>query len=348
MRPVSQVVRVLVVASIIGCNDAAIEPQPMGKALADVVPVFCLASPGVTQQVADGLIVVTGTSGSDAINCSVANLPVVINAGDGDDWAVGSPFEDIVNGDDGCDRIAGGMSNDHLNGGAGNDAPANFNGCWIEGGRGSGLPAEAGGAIFGGLGNDILTGGPGDDAFNGGEDFDTCEPGPGAYEVNLCEVVILEPVADVTPPTVNYVGNAGTYGLTDRVEITCVATDASGIASSTCANIVGVAYTFGGGLHTFSATATDPAGNVGVGSTSFIVVVTYDGLTALVQQLVSRAGTAQSLAAKLRNAQAAIARGQPETAANILEAFRNEVRAQTGKAIPAANAATLLSFLEFL
>jgi hypothetical protein len=118
------------------------------------------------------------------------------------------------------------------------------------------------------------------------------------------------------------------------------------VASTTCANVFGLAYTFGAGLHTFSATATDNAGNVGNGSTSFTVVVTYDGLYALTQQLASRA--AQSLCTKLRNAEAAAARGQAGAAANMLNAFRNEVRAQTGKAITAADAAALLSFLEFL
>lgn len=347
MRPVSPILGSLVVASAVACHDAPVEPTAARRALADVGTAFCLTSPGVSQS-SDGVVItVTGTAGSDAINCSVASLPVVINAGDGNDWAVGSPFEDIVNGDDGCDRLAGGMSDDHVNGGPGNDAPANFNGCWIAGGNGSGLPAEAGGAIFGGLGNDVLTGGPGDDGFNGGEDFDTCEPGPGAYSVNLCEVVILEP-ADVTPPTVTYVGNAGTYGLMDHVEITCAATDLSGVASTTCANIFGLAYTFGDGLHTFSATATDNAGNVGIGSTSFTVAVTYDGLAALVRQLVPQPGLANSLVAKLRNAEAAGARGQAVAKANILDAFRKEVNAQAGKAIIAADAESLLGFVRLL
>ena len=87
---------------------------------------------------------------------------------------------------------------------------------------------------------------------------------------------------DITPPTVTYTGNSGSYALDAMVNITCKATDTeSGVASSTCKDITGVAYSFGAGSHTYSATATDNAGNVGSNSTTFTVLVTPDSLCQL-------------------------------------------------------------------
>ena len=77
---------------------------------------------------------------------------------------------------------------------------------------------------------------------------------------------------DKTPPTVTYAGNAGLYTIDQTVNITCSAADnPSGVDSNTCADISGPASSFGLGAHTFSATATDMAGNVGSGSTIFTV-----------------------------------------------------------------------------
>ena len=78
---------------------------------------------------------------------------------------------------------------------------------------------------------------------------------------------------DETNPLVTYTGG-GTYTVDQTVKITCVATDAlSGIASSTCGpNVTGPAYSFAlGKTYSYSATATDKAGNLGSGSTSFKV-----------------------------------------------------------------------------
>ena len=78
---------------------------------------------------------------------------------------------------------------------------------------------------------------------------------------------------DKTLPTVTYAGNADTYTPDQTVNITCSATDdRSGVGSTTCADISGPASSFGPGTHTFSATATDLAGNVGSGSTTFTVI----------------------------------------------------------------------------
>jgi len=80
---------------------------------------------------------------------------------------------------------------------------------------------------------------------------------------------------DKTPPVVTYTGNLGTYTVDQTVDITCTATDnLSGVESTTCADITGPAASFPLGPNTFSATATDKAGNTGTGSTSFTVQAT--------------------------------------------------------------------------
>lgn len=96
---------------------------------------------------------------------------------------------------------------------------------------------------------------------------------------NNGQVIATAPTAsaDVTPPVVTYSGNAGTYTVDQTVAITCAAADptpGSGLASTTCANASGPAYGFNIGANTLSATATDVAGNVGSGTTTFYVQVT--------------------------------------------------------------------------
>jgi hypothetical protein len=155
---------------------------------------------------------------------------------------------------------------------------------------------------------------------------------------------------DKTPPTVTYSGNAGVYTVDQTVNITCSASDnLSGVNSTTCADISGPAYSFGLGTHTFSATATDKAGNVGSGSTTFTVQVTYASLCALTQQFVTpNPDLGQSLCAKLSAAAAAAARGDLKAKRALLKAYRNEVRAQIGKALTAGEAAILIQLSQHL
>ena len=148
---------------------------------------------------------------------------------------------------------------------------------------------------------------------------------------------------------VTYSGNAGTYTVDQSVAITCAAADAlSGVASDTCANINGPAYTFTLGTNSFSASATDLAGNTGNGSTSFTVQVTAAGLGDLVMQFVTKAGVANSMISKLNAAAAAEARGNAQAKAGAIGAFINELQAQAGKALTAAQAAMLIALAQAL
>ena len=151
---------------------------------------------------------------------------------------------------------------------------------------------------------------------------------------------------DATPPSVLFTGNLGSYGVADDVGITCVATDAtSGIATNTCTDAIAPAWSFGVGEHTLVATATDVAGNESTESTSFVVVVDTAGLCRLVQQFAGDSNTARSLCAKLSNADAA---KTPQARAGMVNAFRNEVAAQSGKTLRVVDAATLRSLASSL
>lgn len=108
---------------------------------------------------------------------------------------------------------------------------------------------------------------------------------------------------DTVAPVVVYTGNAGSYTVDQVVAITCSATDpapGSGIAQSTCAPTSGPAYLFGPGSHTFTATATDNAGNVGHGSTTFSVAVTQASLCNLTLSFVQGSARYQGLPAKIQ------------------------------------------------
>ncbi len=132
-----------------------------------------------------------------------------------------------------------------------------------------------------------------------------------------------------------YPGNAGTYTVDQTVSITCTATDTlSGVASSTCANVSGPAYSFATGSNSYSAQATDRAGNVGTGSTTFTVSVTNASVCALVTGWDSQAGVAHSMCVKLAHG-------------DYLP-FLNALSAQSGQPISAAHAAILQSLVSAL
>src|SRR5581483_2747721 len=162
-----------------------------------------------------------------------------------------------------------------------------------------------------------------------------------AGNTNSASVVVH---VDKTAPTVSYTGG-GTYTVDQTVSVTCSSSDAtSGVASDTCANVSGPAWSFGLGTHTVSASATDNAGNEGSGSTMFTVTVDASSLCGLVQQWAKNGGIANSLCVKLNAAAAAEARGQTKTKQNNIDAFDNEVSAQSGKGFTAAQAKLLVQF----
>ena len=148
---------------------------------------------------------------------------------------------------------------------------------------------------------------------------------------------------DVTPPTIAYSAHATNYTVDAHVSITCSASDAeSGLASNTCAPIEGDAYVFGLGAHTYSATATDNAGNSASASTTFTVSVTFASLTNLTRRFVTSSGVADDLARDLSDAQKARAAGKTKQADAALQDYRDTLKAQTGKSVTAERAAILI------
>jgi hypothetical protein len=105
------------------------------------------------------------------------------------------------------------------------------------------------------------------------------------------------------------------------------------------------------GLTAVYTTTLDPA--AGTVQTRFEVGQSLDFFATLPGRLldegkIDNAGIANSLRAKLSNARARLAAGDMEAAQGLLNAFRNEVRAQQGKHITAAAAADLLEYDSYL
>jgi hypothetical protein len=153
---------------------------------------------------------------------------------------------------------------------------------------------------------------------------------------------------DSRPPVITYTGNAGDYTVDQTVAIQCSASDpapGSGLDSDTCSDVNAPAYTFALGSHLLSATAEDVAGNVGNGSTTFTVSVTFPSLEALVARFSTDPDVTAGLNDKLA---AAAAARSARTRGNLLDAFGSQVRAQTGKALTAEQAALLLQLADAL
>jgi hypothetical protein len=167
---------------------------------------------------------------------------------------------------------------------------------------------------------------------------------------NTSPPVAAAPVnIDKTAPVITYSGNKVTYPVDSKVAISCTTGDTlAGLASDTCQPITGPAFSFGVGTSTFSASATDKAGNAATASVTFQVIVTFSSLGNLVRRFVKKAGVANALVAKLDGAEKAAANGNLNAKANILDAFRNELAAQTGKSISPTDADILLQLVKLL
>src|SRR5688500_8928633 len=111
---------------------------------------------------------VVGSAGNDQIRIGHAvDVPADIQAGDGDDAAIGGRADDQLAGGDGRDLLLGDEGNDTLAGGEGTDRA-------IGGGGNDAVTGDAGNdRLSGGRGNDTLTGGEGRDRFKGGPNADT-------------------------------------------------------------------------------------------------------------------------------------------------------------------------------
>src|SRR5262249_11069045 len=89
---------------------------------------------------------------------------------------------------------------------------------------------------------------------------------------------------------------------------------------------------------------TIPGQPITAGATAQVIppVVLLDDLIGLVKEMNLRPGISNSLDAKLQGGQGAIQNGDGLTACNMMNAFINEVNAQTGKFITQDQADELL------
>lgn len=136
----------------------------------------------VTQfQDADGVIEEVASAATNA----VAPIPEII-ATNGDDFIVGTPFDDVINALGGNDTVIGLAGNDEIRGASGADTL--FGGAGedvlIGNSGGDTLSGEADNdRLLGGAGGDTLFGGDGEDVVNGGRGTDTLDGGAGADRI---------------------------------------------------------------------------------------------------------------------------------------------------------------------
>lgn len=222
-------------------------------------------------------------------------------------------------------------------------------GVFIESGTGN---AVRGNSIFvnGALGIDLAPSGPtpndpgdGDAGPNGLQNFPSVSVQPGGTSVagSLSSTPSTAFVIDIFD---NVVCDASGFGEGEKyLGSVNVTTDGTGTATFTFTP--GTAIPAG---HFATATATDPSGNTS--EFSVCGAKTADELTqdlvGQVQGLGLPTGTANSLVAKLQAALGSISAGDATTACNQLNAFINEVQAQSGKKIDASDATALIEAAE--
>ncbi len=165
--------------------------------------------------------------------------------------------------------------------------------------------------------------------------------GAGNRSVSYLQRIIL----DTTAPVIEFVGHLETYSIDSTINISCnIMDELSGIASKECENVEGPAYTFDLGINKITATATDKAGNTSNAEVQFTVTVDFDSLGHLTETFVTKEEVAHSLVKKLQSAKASAARGNVQAMNNQLNAYENQLIAQSGKSISEENKTQLISF----
>ena len=158
---------------------------------------------------------------------------------------------------------------------------------------------------------------------------------------------------DKTAPDITIVvpEDGAEYVLLEEVLASWSASDTlSGMASTTAPVADGTAIdTSTEGSILFEVVATDTAGNISSVTHSYTVLSPAEAAGNMVQTVADLdlpAGAEGSLTAKLDAAIAALDRGSDKAAVNNLNAFKNYVRAQSGKKINESDADTLIAEAE--
>jgi streptogramin lyase len=147
----------------------------------------------------------------------------------------------------------------------------------------------------------------------------------------------ISSIADITTDATRPAGAAVSYQLPSVTDL-----DDATIPAATCAPAPGSVFAIG--ATTVTCTAADPDDSDSPVTTAF--TVTVKGAAAQLAdeyQAVQGVGTGTSLADKITQAQAYLAAGDITDTCTTLNAFVNQVRAQSGKSIPAGQASQLIA-----
>ncbi len=167
---------------------------------------------------------------------------------------------------------------------------------------------------------------------------------------------------DSVAPAITVGSPAATeYLHTATLQVSYGATDSLSGLASLFATLDGVAVTNGQtiqlltlplGVHIFSVSASDRAGNTSALNLGFTVVATIDTLIGAVDTFIAAgqidASAGRSLLSKLEDAKQALSRGNLTGARSKLTDFRNQVSAQTGQSISPAAAQLLIADADYV
>jgi hypothetical protein len=165
-------------------------------------------------------------------------------------------------------------------------------------------------------------------------------------------------VLDTTPPDITATPDGTVFDTDDVSAVHFSATDAASGVDTVSATLDGAPATEGQtldmfflapGTHTIAVTASDHLGNTSHKTVTFQVQATAASLLsnldrALELGLISKDGIYNSLQAKLEQALAKHDAGRHDVEGNLLNAFANELAAQSGKSVDAATAERFIAF----
>ncbi|MGM0874719.1 MAG: family 43 glycosylhydrolase [Bacillota bacterium] len=166
---------------------------------------------------------------------------------------------------------------------------------------------------------------------------------------NISETYQQKVILDTTSPVIEFTGHHDSYSIDSSINITCnIVDELSGVATKECPSVEGPAYSFEVGVNKVTASATDKAGNKAEVEIEFTVTVDFDSLSQLTKAIVTKVGVADSLTKKLQSAKASAAKENKEALNGQLNAYKNQLNAQSGKSITEQASNLLASLADLL
>jgi hypothetical protein len=166
---------------------------------------------------------------------------------------------------------------------------------------------------------------------------------------NVSETYQQKIILDTTAPVIEFTGYQESYSIDSAINITCeIVDELSGVASKDCPSVEGPAYSFEAGVNKVTALATDKAGNKAKVEIQFTVTVDFDSLSRLTEAFVTKQGIADSLTKKLQLAKASAAMENKEALNGQINAYKNQLNAQSGKSITEQDNSLLVSLADLL